>query len=192
MGSTYQTVLATGDLDGVRRALAESRQKAVIIPVAERRWAVIPRGESGYAETATLARLMSLRAGEYAARFEMYDSDALLVEILHRGATVHDYVSELRFVIEDWDDDDNEILVDLRGNVYHDLEEVPRGPYGADPSAFAPLGVGTVDMAGLDAALRRPQLMAESQHHDAMHALNVDPRPLQMTYEQARKSRLGV
>jgi hypothetical protein len=185
MGSSYQTVLVTGDRSAARLALLRSWQRGVILPVGRLRWAVVPRARHGYAETANLARQASLATGGYAARFEVFDSDVLSAEIFHDGVSVHEYHSDQGYVIEDFDDDDEPILVDRLGRTFRDESAVVHGPFGDDPERFAPLGLGDVDLATLGAALRGPE-RAETQHHEILHALNLTPGPLQMTYPEAR------
>ncbi|GIM88637.1 hypothetical protein [Paractinoplanes toevensis] len=189
MGSSYQTVLVAGDLDAVAlsAALVPVAISAVLLPVAERRWAVIPQDDAG-----ELARLLSAACSGYAAAFEVFDSDVLSVTVFRRGTETHEYVSDQGFVVENWDDDGNEILTNLLGRSFAAGEELPTGPAGADPGAFAPLGVEPVDRAGLAAALTGPESMAEQQHHSILHALNLTPGPLQMDFEEASASDLAV
>ena len=184
MGSSYQTVLVTGERSRIRRGLWWGLRRAVVLPVGEQRWAVVPRGSHGYAETAGLARRLSLGAGVWSARFEVFDSDFLSVEIYHGGRPRHEYHSDQGYVIEDFDDDGEELLVDRLGRVYRDFDEVTHGPYGDDPSAFAPLGLGAVDLDALGAVLRG-EARAEERHHEILHLLNLTPGPLQMTYDEA-------
>ncbi|BCJ55031.1 hypothetical protein Asp14428_65060 [Actinoplanes sp. NBRC 14428] len=192
MGSSYQTILATGELSAVRAAVAASGQQAMVIPVGDRRWAVVPIQVDGYAATEDLARALSRPEGSIAATFDVFDSDVIVAGVFRGGRSVHDYLSDQSYLAEAWDDDDNEILVDLLGRPYPPGTAPPDGPYGADAAAFAPLGVAPVDETALAAALRGPETMAERQHHAILHALNVTPRPLQMTYEEARRSNTAV
>ncbi|MFG1954127.1 hypothetical protein [Micromonospora sp. NPDC048830] len=192
MGSSYQTVLATGDLADVRTAVAESGQDAVVIPVGDRRWAVVPAQDDGYAETEDLAELLSRPEGSVAASFDVFDSDYIVAKLFRGGRGYHDYLSDQAYVIELWDEDDNEILLDPLGRPYPPNATPPTGAYGADPAAFAPLGIAPIDETALSAALRGPVHMAEKQHHAILHALNLDPRPLQMSYKRAVTSGLGV
>lgn len=192
MGSSYQTVLATGDLVAIRAAVAVSAQEAVIIPVGNRRWAVVPAQEDGYAEVDDLAELLSLAEGSVAAAFDVLDSDVIVAKLYRNGECYHEYLSEQGYLTEMWDDDDNEFMVDMLGRSYPPEVTPPSGPLGADPAAFAPLGVEPIDRTDLGEALSGPEVMAEVQHHAILHALNIDPDPLAMRYEQARDSGLAV
>jgi len=185
VGSSYQTILATGDLDTVRAAIADTPQAAVIRPVGPSRWAIIPEAEDGYAETEDLARYLSKATGEHAAAFDVFDSDVLVAKLFRAGAEYHEYLSDQEFLAEMWDDDGNEIMVDMLGREYAAGAEPPSGPFGADPAAFRPFGVGEVDEDRLFAALRGPESMAEQQHHDILTALHLDPGPLALDYETA-------
>ncbi|KXK63568.1 hypothetical protein AWW66_02100 [Micromonospora rosaria] len=193
MGSSYQTILAAGDLTDVRAAVTESGQRAVVVPVGERRWAVVPApADGGYAETEELARLLSRPAGAVAAAFDVFDSDVVVARLFRDGRGYHDYLSEQSHHEEAWDDDDNEILFDMLGRPYPPGATLPTGPYGADPAAFVPLGVAPVDEVTLEAALAGPEPLAEVQHHRILRALNLRPGPLATTYDEAVAAGLGV
>ncbi|GAA2542854.1 hypothetical protein GCM10010435_08320 [Winogradskya consettensis] len=192
MGSTYQTILATGALDDVRAAVAGSGQRAVVIPVGEQRWAVVPEDENGWAPTDDLARLLSRPAGALAAAFSVFDSDVLVAGLFREGRAFHDYLNKQQLVEPDWDDDDNEIQVDHLGRIYPLDATPPSGAYGADPAVFAPFALGDLDLPAVQANLTSEQSMANSQHHELLHLLGLDPRPLQMRYADAVKSGLGV
>lgn len=192
MGSSYQTVLATGELTDVRAAVAASGQQAVIIPAGPARWAVVPFQEDGYAETGDLARLLSRPAGAVAASFTVFDSDVMAIGLYRDGRNYHDYLSDQEYVTEAWDDDDNEIQVDFLGREYPEDAEPPAGPYGADPVPFTPLAVGEVDERALAAVLTGEYLFTEEQHGELLTALGVEARPLQLTYDEAVASGLGV
>ncbi len=185
VGSSYQTILAAGDLADLRAAVSAWHQEAVIVPVAERRWAVVPVQEDGvYAETEGLAQHLSSIDGGVAASFNVFDSDVLVALLFRAGRGYHDYLSDQADLVEGWDDDDNEILYDMLGRPYLPDETPPAGPFGADPVAFVALGVGPVDKDALEAALSRPGGRAVERHHAVLHALNVDPRPLTMTFDE--------
>ncbi|MGC1211063.1 hypothetical protein [Micromonospora sp. IBHARD004] len=193
MGSSYQTILATGNLVDVRAAVSASQQAAVIIPVAEDRWAVVPLQEDGvYAETENLAKLLSLAQGSVAASFDVFDSDVIVATLFRDGRSYHEYLSDQAYLVETWDDDDNEILFDLLGRPYPPGASPPSGAYGADPAAFAALGVGLVDESELGVALSRSGLRADEQHHAILHALHLDCGPLTMSSKEAAASGLGV
>ncbi|MEE6261551.1 hypothetical protein [Plantactinospora sonchi] len=186
MGTTYQTVLATGTLDNLRHALTLLRREAYVVPVAEGRWVVLPRGdEHGYADSDELARLLSLVPECSAASFDVHDSDVLTAVVYRGGDKAHSYLSDRSYLIEWWDDDDNECLVSLDGTVYPLDGPLPSpGPDGDDPAAFVPFGVGDVDLVRLHAALRGDvpdddpsRVRAECRHHEILAALNLDPGP---------------
>jgi len=186
VGSSYQTILAVGELVDLRTAVDAWHQRATIIEVAERRWAVVPVQEDGvYAETEGLAQHLSLVEGGLAASFNVFDSDVLVAMLFREGTGVHEFLSNQAYLVEGWDDDDNEILYDMLGRPYPPEATPPAGPFGADPAAFVPLGVAPVDAAALGAVLGRTGIRADSQHHAILHALNLDPRPLMMTFEEA-------
>ncbi|MCO8273369.1 hypothetical protein M1L60_22510 [Actinoplanes sp. TRM 88003] len=188
MGSSYQTVLAVGELEDVRAAVAGCGQRAVIMPMGERRWAVVPEGDGVYAETDGLATRLKL-----AATFSLFDSDVLVAMLFRDGAAYHEYLSDQSQLMEAWDDDDNEIWFDMLGRPYPPGATPPSGAYGADPVAFVPLGLGPVDEAELASALAGPERDAGEQHHAIVHALNFeDARPLTMKYADAVASGRGV
>jgi hypothetical protein len=192
VGSSYQTVLASGELDEVKAGVSASGQRAVIMPVGERRWAVVPAQEDGvYAETEGLAARLSV--GGPAASFSVFDSDVLVAMLFRGGAAYHEFLSDQSFLMEGWDDDDNEVLYDMLGRPYLPDDTPPTGSFGADAAAFAPLGIAPVDEGELGAALRRAARDAVEWHHAIVHALNfADARPLTMTYDEAAASGLGV
>ncbi|WP_306205031.1 hypothetical protein [Actinoplanes sp. RD1] len=185
MGSSYQTVLATGELGDVRAAVTASGGEAVVRAVAAGRWAVVPRPQEGYADTAALARLLTRAPDAVAATFDVIDSDLLVAGVFRAGRSVHDYLSEQSIVEEGWDENDNEILFDGLGRTYPPGATVPSGPYGADAAVFAPLAAAPVDEAKLTAVLAATDLRGEDRHHQLLHLLAVDPAPLQMSYEEA-------
>jgi hypothetical protein len=188
VGSSYQTILAGGDLDDVRAAVAASGQRAGIMPMGERRWAVVPEGDGVYAETEGIAARLSL-----AATFSVFDSDVLVAMLFRDGAAYHEYLSDQAHLMETWDDDDNEIWYDMLARPYPPDATPPSGPFGADPAAFAPLGLAPVDEAALSSALLGPERNAVDQHHAIVHALNFDDaRPLTMKYGEAAASGRGV
>lgn len=187
VGTSYQTILAVGDLAAIREAVAEAGREAYVVPVADQRWAVVPQENMGgcYAEVDELAELLSRRTRRPAASFDVFDSDVMTAEIHVDGQEVHRYLSDRSWVSEYWDDDDNELLASYDGTLYPLDSPPPPGPTGDDPAAFAPLAVGEVDPERLHAALRgdvpvcdAPRLFAEWQHAAILRALNLDPRPL--------------
>ncbi|MEU3456096.1 hypothetical protein ABZ671_21240 [Micromonospora sp. NPDC006766] len=187
MGTSYQTVLATGELARIRAALEEARWEAYVAPAGAQRWAVVPREENdfGWADRDAVAELVSRSTGSPAVSFDIFDSDVLRARIFVDGAATHGYVSDRSYVSEYWDNDDNEFLAGFDGTLYPVDAPPPPGPDGADPVAFAPVGVGEVDPARLGAALRgevpfddAPRLFAERQHAAILAALNLDIHPL--------------
>jgi hypothetical protein len=184
MGSSYQTILAVGGLGDVQRAIDRYGVPVVTTSVGERRWAVVPQGEHGYANTSPLAELLS-EAG-YAATFEVFDSDVLTSAVYRNGALVHEYLSDQAYLNPFWDDEGNELWYDMLGRSYRPGETPPPGPAGADPEMFTALGVEPLDRVALAAALNTPTRgRADSRHHDILHALNLTPGPLQRTYEES-------
>ncbi|MEV4662226.1 hypothetical protein AB0J85_09760 [Micromonospora echinofusca] len=187
MGTSYQTILALGGLAQIRRVLTDVDTEAYVTPVGERRWAVVPREEeeSGYAEVDDLAQLITLLTREPAVAFDVFDSSVMRATVHAGGREVHRYLSDRGWVTEYWDDDDNEVLAGFDGTLYPLDAPPPPGPSGDDPAVFAPLGVGTVDIVALSAALRgevplddAPRLFAECRHRAILDALGLDPCPL--------------
>ncbi|MFG1890824.1 hypothetical protein ACGFIR_23540 [Micromonospora sp. NPDC049051] len=187
MGTSYQTILASGGLTEIRRVLTDVGTEAYVTQVGERRWAVVPREEedSGYAEVDDLAQLITLLTREPAVTFNVFDSDVMAATLHVDGHEAHRYLSDRGWVTEFWDDDDNEVLAGFDGTLYPLDAPPPPGPSGDDPAVFAPLGVGRVDVAALGAALRgevplddAPRLFAECQHRAILDALGLDPCPL--------------
>ena len=194
MGSSYQSILAVGELANVRSAVAASGQQAVIIPVADGRWAVLPERENDiYAETEDLAELLSLAEGSLAVSFNVFDSIVMTARLFRGGECHHEYLSDQTFLTEVWDDDDNEMWFDMLGREYPPGATPSPGAYGADPGAFAALGVAPVDEEALGAVLNHPRLRAEERHHDMLDALNLGCcSALSMRYQDAVASGLGV
>ncbi|WP_229400137.1 hypothetical protein [Micromonospora okii] len=195
MGTSYQSILALGELATVRAAVADAGREAYVTAVGPERWAVVPREEDeiGYAEVDSLAELISVATGEPAATFEVFDSDVMSATVYVAGEPAHQYVSDRSWVTQYWDDDDNEFWAGFDGTLHPvDGPLPPPGPSGADPAAFAALGVGEVDPHRLGAALRgevplddAPRLFAECQHAEILAALGVDPCPLTRPFRAA-------
>jgi hypothetical protein len=183
MGRSYQTILAVAEEADVRRVVERDGRLVAVTPVGEGRWAVVPQDENGYAATFELAVLIS-RHG-YAATFEVLDSDALAATIYRNGKNVHEYVSNQAVLIETQDENGEEIVLDMLWNSHPADYTPPRGPAGADPDAFAPLGIEPIDRAELAEALNDWTTMGDSVHHAVLHALNLEPGPLQRTYEES-------
>lgn len=197
MGTSYQTVLASGEPAAIRAALEEARWESYLAPAGPGRWAVVPREENGYADTDVLAGFLSKRTGCPAVSFVIFDSDVMSASIFTEGREVHGYVSDRSFVDVFRDDDGTEYLAGFDGTRYPAGSTPPTGPGGADPAAFAPLGVGEVDPARLGAALRgevpldgAPRLFAERQHWEILAALNLDPRPLTEAFRHVDPARV--
>jgi hypothetical protein len=199
VGTSYQTILAVGGLAEIRAVLTDVGAEAYVTEVGERRWAVVPREdeESGYAEVDDLAQLITLRTGEPAVTFDVFDSDVMTATLHVDGHAAHRYLSDRGWVTEHWDDDDNEVLAGFDGTIYPVDAPPPSGPAGADPAVFAPLGVGAVDAVDLGAALRgevplddAPRLFAECQHRAILDALRLDPCPLTRPFRHAHLDHL--
>ncbi|MFI9640033.1 hypothetical protein ACIG87_08190 [Micromonospora sp. NPDC051925] len=181
MGTSYQTVLATGELAPLRAAMAEAEWEAYVAPVGKLRWAVVPRDRDGYADTDLLASFLSQATGSPAVSFVVFDSDVMSASIFVAGEEIHGYVSDRSFVDVFSDDDGTEYLAGFDGTRYPLGSTPPTGPGGADPERFALFGSGPVDLAPLGAALRgevppddAPRLFAERQHHAVLTALHLD------------------
>lgn len=195
MGTSYQSILAVGELAAVRAAVTGAGREAYVTEVGPRRWAVVPREdeEIDYAEVDDLAELVSVTTAEPAAAFEVFDSSVMSATVYVDGEPTHQYVSDRSWVTEYWDDDDNEFWAGFDGTLHPvDGPLPPPGPSGADPEAFAALGVGEVDARRLGAALRgevpgdsasRP--LAEEQHVEILAALGVESCPLTRPFRAA-------
>ncbi|WP_433386580.1 hypothetical protein [Micromonospora sp. KLBMP9576] len=199
MGTSYQTILASGELAQIQTVLTDVDTEAYVTAVGERRWAVVPREaeESGYAEVDDLAQLITLRTGEPAVTFDVFDSSVMTATLHVDGHEAHRFLSDRGWVTEYWDDDDNEVLAGFDGTIYPVDAPPPPGPSGDDPAVFAPLGVGAVDLVALGAALRgqvppddAPRLFAECQHRAILDALRLDPCPLTRPFRHAHLDHL--
>jgi hypothetical protein len=115
------------------------------------------------------------RGGRGAAAVQVFDSDILTAGLYRGGRHYQDYLSDQAYLMQYWDDDGNEIMVDLLGRPYAESEEPPTGPYGADPAAFAPFAAGEADEPALAAVLAATEEMAEEQFHQLLHALHLTP-----------------
>ncbi|MFF3868554.1 hypothetical protein [Micromonospora sp. NPDC001898] len=195
MGTSYQSILAVGELAAVRAAVGDAGREAYVTAVGSRRWAVVPREEeeSGYAEVDDLAELISTVTGEPAVAFDVFDSSVMSATVYAAGELAHGYVSDRSWVTEYWDDDDNEFWAGFDGTLHPVDGPLPSpGPSGADPAAFVALGVGEVDAERLGAALRgdvplddAPRLYAECQHTEILDALGLQPCPLTRPFRHA-------
>ncbi|MFI0795020.1 hypothetical protein ACH4OY_20390 [Micromonospora rubida] len=202
MGTSYQSILALGELAAVRAAVGDAGREAYVTAVGQRRWAVVPREEeeSGYAEVNDLAELISAVTLEPAVAFNVFDSSVMSAIVYVAGEPAHEYVSDRSWVTEYWDDDDNEFWAGFDGTLHPvDGPLPPPGPSGADPAAFMALGVGEVDAGRLGAALRgdvplddAPRLFAECQHAEILDALGLDPCPLTRPFRDAHPDRVPV
>ncbi|MFG1608431.1 hypothetical protein [Actinoplanes sp. NPDC049265] len=175
MGTSFQVVVAAGDENAVRAAVAATGQEADVRAIGESRWAVVPATteHEAYAETDELARHLSEPAGAVAASFQVFDSDVLLAGLYRAGRHYHDYLSDQAYLMEYWEDDGTELMVDMLGRPYGPDDEPPTGPYGADVAAFLPFAAGPVDSDAVAAALTATTEMAEDQFHQLLHALNM-------------------
>jgi hypothetical protein len=183
MGSTYQTALAVGELADIQEFLDRMGIEALTEAVGPRRWAVVPKEtENGRAETEKVARRLSTLAGGLAAAFQVHDSDALTAQLFRDGEQFHSYLSNRAVLMEWYDDDDNEILINLLGEPWTGDEPPPEEAIGGNADLFAPLGAGEIDLDALGRSLVDTKQFAERQHAAILRALNLRPDPLTEAY----------
>jgi hypothetical protein len=119
----------------------------------------------------------------------VFDSDLVRCYVIRDGETVHTYISDAEMLVETFEDDDGQFHPMIDNVVYPVDFEIPEGPIGEDPAAFAPFAAGPPDLDAIGAALRgendegaAPYLMAEDQHWAIIEALGLPPRPLTTAY----------
>ncbi|MEV6925638.1 hypothetical protein AB0M46_14215 [Dactylosporangium sp. NPDC051485] len=192
MGTSYQNLMVVGDLADVVGALADLGADAWVLPAASGRAAVLPReGPHNHADADGLARAISATLHTAAMSNVVFDSDVVLINIYRNGNRVHEYVSEREMLVDWFIDENDEPKFRLGGVEYPADAEYPKGPGGANPQIFAPLGVGPMDLDRLGATLRGDfgtdgQVFAEFQHRLIMKALNLDPTGLTTAFRWAR------
>jgi len=187
MGSSYQTMLVVGDLPAVRAALVQAGIDGLVMPAGPDRVAVMPReGDYDYADTRTIAQMISGRYGFATLSNRVYDSEVVYLDAYRDGHLWHAYLSDQSILVEWFLDDDGNPKFRFDGIEHPPEGPAPTGALGADPNALAPYGVGNIDLDRLAAALRGPDedeyLMAEHQHWLILEALNLDPRGLTTAY----------
>lgn len=196
MGTSYEGVLVVAGAEPVRTALARAEVTAIVAPVGVERTAILPReGAYHVAEVDDLARYLSGTCGFSVLVHSLYDSDLLSLYVYRGGECVHEYQSDRAFLGTPFEDEDNEMKVELGGVLYDpDDESLPSGPCGADPEVFVPFGTGDVAIDRLGALLRGEgldedeQAFAESRHWAVAEALNLQPAPLTAAYRHAKVS----
>ncbi|SDT39841.1 hypothetical protein [Actinoplanes derwentensis] len=192
MSLAYESVLVLGPYLKLRSVLARHRKRAVVIEVGVDRWVVVPEPVWHRMEiTDNLARLFGEATESWTAAFQVSsEPDQYTVVIQHSGRRFHLYHSEQGHTFTNRNEDDEPIVIDVRGRRYRPGDPRPTGPYGADPEMFLPLAAGPVDRAGLAAVLTGTAEPA-TRHLGVLHHLGIDPGPLRMTFEEAVQSRLG-
>jgi len=190
MGSTYETLLVAADLDATVSALRDAGVTAVVVPLADERVAVLPaEGDRDTAPVRSVGADLSVRLGRPTLAMYVFDSDLVRCYVSRDGETVHTYISDAEMVVETFEDDDGQFHPVIDDVVYPVDFEIPEGPIGDDPAAFAPFAAGPPDLNALGAALRgenpaddAPYPMAEIQHWAIIEALGLPPRALTTAY----------
>jgi hypothetical protein len=188
MGSTYETLLVAADFGATVDALREAGVVAVVVPLADKRVAVLPQeGEWDAAPVYSIGADLSLSLDCPALAMYVFDSDLVRCFVIRDGETAHTYISDAEMLVEWFEDDDGEFRPRIGDDVYPVDMEIPKGPIGDDPAAFAPFAVGPPDLDSIGAALRaegspRASLRAEVQHWAIIEALGLPPRALTTAY----------
>jgi hypothetical protein len=190
VGTSYETMLAVGDLPAVVDAVTAIGRSAIVVPVADERVAVIPREKSnGVAELPSLAAAISTRLGRPVLTSLVFDSDLIECFVYQDGQPVHRYLSDQDMMVEMFEDDDGKFKPMIDGVVYPADHQIPTGPLGDDATRFLPFVVGAPDLDRLGAALRgdidlegQHPFMAERQHRAIMEALGLPAAPLTIAY----------
>lgn len=190
MGSTYETLLVAADLDATVDALRQAEITAVVVPLAGERVAVLP--EEGDGDTAPVRAIgvdLSVRLRRPVLAMYVFDSDLVRCYVIRDGETVHTYISDAEMLAETFEDDDGQFHPVIDNVVYPVDFEIPEGPIGDDPAAFAPFAAGPPDLDAVGAALRGEDeegylldLMAEEQHWEIIEALGLPPEALTTAY----------
>jgi hypothetical protein len=196
VGTSYQNLMVVGELPEVVGALTDLGADAWVLPAAAGRVAVLPReDEFSYADADALARSVSARLRTAALSNVVFDSDALFINVYRNGDCLHEYVSEQAMLVDWFIDDDGSPRFRLGDVEYPGDAAYPTGPAGADPQAFAPFGVGPVDLDRLGVTLRGEfgtdkRIYAEFQHRLILKAMNLDPAGLTTAFRWARREDL--
>ncbi len=187
MGSTYETLLVAADFDATVDALCDAGVVAVVVPLADKRVAVLPEeGEWDTAPVRSIGAELSVSLGCPALAMYVFDSDLVRCYVIRDGETVHTYISDAAMLVE-WTEDDDGQFCPMIGDVVHPADfEIPQGPIGDDPAAFAPFAAGPPDLDAIGAALRdegdHAYVMAEVQHWEIVKALGLPPQALTEGY----------
>jgi hypothetical protein len=187
MGSTYETLLVAADFDATVDALCDAGVVAVVVPLADERVAVLPEeGEWDTAPVRSIGADLSVRLGRPALAMYVFDSDLVRCYVIRDGETVHTYISNAAMLVEMFEDDDGQFHPMIDNVVYPVDFEIPEGPIGDDPAAFAPFAAGPPDLDAIAAALRDQgdyaYVMAEIQHEAIIEALGLPSQALTTGY----------
>ncbi|MEV0564883.1 hypothetical protein [Dactylosporangium sp. NPDC050588] len=188
MGTSYETILVAADLDAVVRAVTATGAEAVVVPVADRRVAVVPReGDYDVADVRPVAAAVSGQLRCPVLVSEVSDSDLVVCLVYRDGHRVHRYVSKVQMAVEWFEDDDGRFRAELDGEVLPDGAPVPQGPAGADPAAFAVFAADVADPDRIGVALRgeadpEDLVFAERHHESIMRSLGLPTAALTVGY----------
>ncbi|WP_433788593.1 hypothetical protein [Actinoplanes sp. CA-252034] len=187
MGSTYETLLVAAHLDATVDALRDAGVTAIVVPLAEDRVAVLPEeGDRDTAPVRSIGADLSVRLGRPTLAMYVFDSDLVRCYVIRDGETVHTYISDAEMLVEMFEDDDGQFHPMIDNVVYPVDFQIPEGPVGDDPAAFAPFAAGPPDLNAIGAALRgeidAPHVMAEVQHWAIIEALGLPPQALTTAY----------
>jgi hypothetical protein len=190
MGSTYETLLVAAGLDATVDALRNAGVTAVVVPLADERVAVIPdEGDRDSAPVLSIGADLSMRLGRPTLAAYVFDSVLVRCYVIREGMTAHTYISHREMLVEMFEDDDGEFRLRIDGVVYPADFEVPHGPTGDDPAAFAAFATGPLDLDAVGSALRGeidgrkvPHLTGEDQHRAIIEALGLPTRALSTAY----------
>ena len=190
MGSTYETLLVAADIDATVEALRNAGVTAVVVPLAGERVAVLPdEGNRDSAPVRSIGADLSVRLGRPTLATYVFDSVLVRCYVLRDGETVHTYISDTEMLVEMFEGDDGQFHPMIDNVVYPVDFEIPKGPIGDDPAAFASFASGSPDLNAIGAALRAevdgraaPHLTGEDQHWAIIEALGLPPRALTTAY----------
>lgn len=195
MGTTYEGMLVMADAAPVCAALSAAGWTAIVAPVGAGRTAVVPReGAYKIADAHMLAeRLSGAGVGFDVLVHSVFDSDLLSLDVYRAGESVHAYHSEMAYLGQPHEDEHGVMKIEFGDVMYApDDPALPSGPRGADPTAFAPFGTGTVDLDRLAALLRGEnltedeQIFADHRHWSIAETLNLHPAPLTTAYRHTK------
>ncbi|MEU8661134.1 hypothetical protein [Actinoplanes philippinensis] len=190
MGSTYETLLVAAEFQATVDALRDAGVTAVVVPLAGERVAVVPaEGDGDSAPVRSIGKDLTVRLGRPALAMYVIDSDLIRCYVIRDGEIVHTYLSDAEMTVEMFEDDEGRFHPMIDNVVYPVDFEVPEGPIGDDPEAFAPFAAGPLDVDAVGAALRdSPSVMAEIQHWAIIEALGLPPQALTTAYRHCDPS----